>query len=136
MASVVLLLSVGVAVLVEVMHQVLFKTKVEPPVVSHWFPFIQCVSAYQGTIGMYGSPAANNIHACAPTCSANIDCVGIRSPHESSSSTESAIGKPEKPVQPHLPRPARTATTLISLRSRLHPGTDFALVMSGRSAFA
>lgn len=46
LASLVLLLFVGVAVLVNVMQQVLFKTKDKPPVVFHWFPFIGSTVAY------------------------------------------------------------------------------------------
>lgn len=46
LASLVLLLFVGVAVLVNVMQQVLFKTKDEPPVVFHWLPFVGSTVAY------------------------------------------------------------------------------------------
>ncbi|KAG9690494.1 hypothetical protein KCU95_g12247, partial [Aureobasidium melanogenum] len=46
LASLVLLFSVGVAVLVNVMQQVLLKKKNEPPVVFHWFPSIGSTIAY------------------------------------------------------------------------------------------
>lgn len=46
LASLVLLFSVGVAVLVNVMQQVLLKKKNEPPAVFHWFPSIGSTIAY------------------------------------------------------------------------------------------
>ncbi|KAG9584970.1 14-alpha sterol demethylase Cyp51B, partial [Aureobasidium melanogenum] len=46
LASLALLLSIGVAVLVNAMRQVLFQKKDEPPVVFHWFPFIGSTVAY------------------------------------------------------------------------------------------
>ncbi|KEQ61264.1 uncharacterized protein M437DRAFT_67228 [Aureobasidium melanogenum CBS 110374] len=46
LAILVLLLSVGVVVLVNVMRQVHFKYKDEPPIVFHWFPFYGDIFAF------------------------------------------------------------------------------------------